>query len=310
MKLSSCATFFFPVLAGSVTMVAVVESIRLPFTTPSRRIATVAVTATTTTTTTTAVEGVVRRLPRGGMQLYVKTLTGKTVSIEVEEGESIEEVKAKIAEKEGIPPEQQRLIFGGQQLQDSKTIDDYDMDDDATLHLVLRLRGGDGRGDGLRRVFGRRHHHGSNSFRAVDADFVRHHLKGVTATDRAMMDQFVAQSVASAAERPAAGAEEEAPATTTTTTTTTTTAGDNKPVRCALFKLGTCAPQKLGEESLVATTLLPAQRSAAPGEFDYVGKLVKTDGTNKRTKLTHKLFKRRDNEGLLLDYAAHAMDLE
>ena len=92
---------------------------------------------------------------------------------------------------------------------------------------------------------------------------------------------------------------------------TTTTAGDNKPVRCALFKLGSCAPQKLGEESLVATTLLPAQRSAAPGEFDYVGKLVKTDGTNKRTKLTHKLFKRRDNEGLLLDYAhAHAMDLE
>merc|ERR1712159_915255 len=64
------------------------------------------------------------------------------VSIEVEEGESIEDVKAKIAEKEGIPPEQQRLIFGGQQLQDSKTIDDYDVGDDATLHLVLRLRGG------------------------------------------------------------------------------------------------------------------------------------------------------------------------
>lgn len=76
------------------------------------------------------------------MQLFVKTLTGKTVSIEVEEGESIEDVKAKIAEKEGIPPEQQRLIFGGQQLQDSKTLDDYDVGDDATLHLVLRLRGG------------------------------------------------------------------------------------------------------------------------------------------------------------------------
>mmetsp|Transcript_5428 Transcript_5428/g.10337 ORF Transcript_5428/g.10337 Transcript_5428/m.10337 type:complete len:123 (-) Transcript_5428:101-469(-) len=79
---------------------------------------------------------------RGGMQLFVKTLTGKTVSIEVEEGESIEDVKAKIAEKEGIPPEQQRLIFGGQQLQDQKTLQDYDVGDDATLHLVLRLRGG------------------------------------------------------------------------------------------------------------------------------------------------------------------------
>ena len=76
---------------------------------------------------------------RGGMQLFVKTLTGKTVTIDVEEGESIEDVKAKIAEKEGIPPEQQRLIFGGQQLQDGKTIDDYDVGDDSTLHLVLRL---------------------------------------------------------------------------------------------------------------------------------------------------------------------------
>jgi hypothetical protein len=53
---------------------------------------------------------------QGGIQLFVKTLTGKIVSIKVEEGESIEEVKVKITEKEGIPAEQQRIIFGGQQL--------------------------------------------------------------------------------------------------------------------------------------------------------------------------------------------------
>lgn len=76
------------------------------------------------------------------MQLFVKTMTGKTVSVEVEEGETIEEVKAKISEKEGIPPEQQRLIFGGQQLEDAKTLEDYGVGDDDTFHLVLRLRGG------------------------------------------------------------------------------------------------------------------------------------------------------------------------
>ena len=79
---------------------------------------------------------------RGGMQLFVKTLTGKTVSIEVEESESIEDVKDKITAKAGIPKEQQRLIFNGQQVQDGKSIDDYDIGDDDTIHLVLRLRGG------------------------------------------------------------------------------------------------------------------------------------------------------------------------
>jgi ubiquitin len=76
------------------------------------------------------------------MQLFVKTLTGKTLSIDVEEGESIEDLKEKIAAKEGVPSSQQRLIFGGQQLDSAKTIEDYDLSADSTLHLVLRLRGG------------------------------------------------------------------------------------------------------------------------------------------------------------------------
>lgn len=122
-------------------------------------------------------------LPRGGMQLFVKTLTGKTVSIEIEEGESIEDVKAKIAEKEGIPPEQQRIIFGGQQLQDGKTVDDYNIGDDATLHLVLRLRGGSILSKAL----------GKDVFR-VDESFVQSNLKGISEEEREFMNMFVEQS--------------------------------------------------------------------------------------------------------------------
>ena len=64
------------------------------------------------------------------------------MSVEVEEGDRIEDVKAKIQEKEGIPPEQQRLIFAGKQMESHKTIGDYDLEDGASLHMVLRLRGG------------------------------------------------------------------------------------------------------------------------------------------------------------------------
>ncbi len=76
------------------------------------------------------------------IQVFIKTLSGKTTTLDLDRADTIASVKNRIQEKEGIAQGEQRLIFGGKQLEDDRTLSDYNINAESTEHMVLRLRGG------------------------------------------------------------------------------------------------------------------------------------------------------------------------